>query len=214
MAMISMKAKIFSATLACLAGTGLPGSIKAQAEILQVDLVGNFTTPGGSVPFSGSFDVDTSVMPVLHPSDGGLTVTGYPDAAISDVSISAFGVSFSAADIVESIFVGGVPGSAVYFSEDLHPGTTPSLEMFFSKGVDSLLLGEISCNISGCSFNNELKFFSDEPPVPGTVDVFSVTTPVTPVPEPSTWGMLLVGFAGLALAGYWQTKDRVASTLN
>jgi PEP-CTERM motif len=213
MAMISMKAKIFLATLACLAGTGLPGSIKAQAEILQVDLVGSFTTPGGSVPFSGSFDVDTSVMPVLHPSDGGLTVTGYPDAAISDVSISAFGVSFSAADIVESVFVGGMPGSAVYFSEDLHPGTTPSLEMFFSKGADALLLGQISCFIS-CSFNSQLKFFSAEPSVSGTVDVSSVTTPVTPVPEPSTWGMLLVGFAGLGLAGYWQTKDRVASTLN
>ena len=213
MAMISMKAKIFLATLACLAGTGLPRSIKAQAEILQVDLVGSFATPGGSVPFSGSFDVDTSVMPVLHPSDGGLTVTGYPDAAISDVSISAFGVSFSAADIVESVFVGGMPGSAVYFSEDLHPGTTPSLEMFFSKGADGLLLGQISCFIS-CSFNNQLKFFSAEPSVSGTVDVSSVTTPVTPVPEPSTWGMLLVGFAGLGLAGYWQTKDRVASTLN
>jgi PEP-CTERM motif len=213
MAMIVTKAKIFAAALACLAGAGLHGSIKAQAEILQVDLVGSFATPDGSVPFSGSFDVDTSVMPVLHPSDGGLTVTGYPDAAISDVSISAFGVSFSAADIVESVFVGGMPGSAVYFSEDLHPGTTPSLEMFFSKGADALLLGQISCFIS-CSFNNQLKFFSAEPSVSGTVDVSSVTTPVTPVPEPSTWGMLLVGFAGLALAGYWQAKDRVASTLN
>lgn len=30
------------------------------------------------------------------------------------------------------------------------------------------------------------------------------------VPEPSTWGMLLLGFAGLAFAGYRRTKARVS----
>jgi hypothetical protein len=36
---------------------------------------------------------------------------------------------------------------------------------------------------------------------------------VTPVPEPSTWAMMLLGFAGLGFAGYWasQAGDRRAS---
>ncbi len=30
------------------------------------------------------------------------------------------------------------------------------------------------------------------------------------VPEPATWAMMLIGFAGLSLAGYWQNRARVA----
>jgi hypothetical protein len=33
----------------------------------------------------------------------------------------------------------------------------------------------------------------------------------TPIPEPSTWAMMLVGFAGLGLAGYRRAKTGDAS---
>ena len=36
---------------------------------------------------------------------------------------------------------------------------------------------------------------------------------VTAVPEPSTWAMLGTGFAGLALAGYKRSRDRLAPAL-
>jgi uncharacterized membrane protein len=31
-------------------------------------------------------------------------------------------------------------------------------------------------------------------------------TPLPPIPEPSTWAMMLIGFAGLSFMGYLQTK--------
>ena len=34
----------------------------------------------------------------------------------------------------------------------------------------------------------------------------------TPVPEPTTWAMMLLGFAGLGLAGYRHAKAGGAST--
>jgi PEP-CTERM motif len=36
---------------------------------------------------------------------------------------------------------------------------------------------------------------------------------VTAVPEPSTWAMLGIGFAGLALTGYKRSRDRLAPAL-
>jgi hypothetical protein len=38
-------------------------------------------------------------------------------------------------------------------------------------------------------------------------------TPVAGVPEPSTWAMMLVGFAGLSFAGYRRTRARPAALL-
>jgi uncharacterized membrane protein len=35
---------------------------------------------------------------------------------------------------------------------------------------------------------------------------YSFFTPGPPIPEPSTWAMMLIGFAGLAFAGYRQAR--------
>jgi hypothetical protein len=37
-----------------------------------------------------------------------------------------------------------------------------------------------------------------------------VITPGGPVPEPATWAMLLLGFAGIGFAGYWTRRQAVA----
>jgi PEP-CTERM motif len=198
MAMTSLWVKSFAFGLACLAGAGSLGSTEAQAAVFRVDLVGSFTNEDGSVPFAGSFDVDTSVMPVQHLSAGGLDLTGYPDAAISNVSISAFGVNFSAADIQDRV-VSGVPGSAVFFSQDLSLGALPSIDMLFSNSLGGLGIGGMVCG-SGCFFENNLSFENKEngEEEDGTVAVSSVTA----VPEPSTWAILVVGFAGLGFVAY------------
>jgi PEP-CTERM motif-containing protein len=216
MAMTSLSTKVFAASLVCLAGAGLLGPTEAHAAVFQVDLTGDITPRDGStVPFSGSFDVDTSVQPVQHLLVGGLDLTGYPDAAISHVSITVLGVSFSAADIDDLIPVAGEPGSAVFFSEDLHPGASPSIAMQFSNEFAGLMIGGTNCGETACSFVNDL-FFSGPglPDSSGTVAA-SVVSAVPTVPEPSTWAMLLLGFAGLGLTSYRHTrKNRVASAAN
>jgi len=42
-------------------------------------------------------------------------------------------------------------------------------------------------------------------------DTFVFTNTVSSVPEPSTWVMMLLGFAGLGLAGYRGTRARAAA---
>ena len=37
-----------------------------------------------------------------------------------------------------------------------------------------------------------------------------VVTPFTGTPEPSTWAMMLIGFAGLGFAGYRKIKPKTA----
>jgi hypothetical protein len=42
-------------------------------------------------------------------------------------------------------------------------------------------------------------------------DADSLTVDIGSVPEPSTWAMMLLGFAGLAYAGYRKTKRAALS---
>ena len=56
----------------------------------------------------------------------------------------------------------------------------------------------------------EIAWFSDGtlPPdvVPGLVRVYGTATPVASVPEPSTWAMMLLGFAGVGFIAYRRKK--------
>jgi hypothetical protein len=38
----------------------------------------------------------------------------------------------------------------------------------------------------------------------------SISLPLSSVPEPSTWAMLVLGFAGLGFAGYWTSRKAVS----
>jgi hypothetical protein len=218
MAMTSLWVKSFAAGLACLAGAGSLGWTQAQAELLQVKLTGSLTTDsknGGGVttPFAGSFDVDTSVG-LEHV----LNLTGYPDGAISNVSISAFGVSFSAADIVDLVILDPQPASAALFSsEDLKSGATPSIAIAFESATAQFGFGSVRCGRNGdCIVPNDLFFTSGDGTLSAEGSFSASVVAATPtVPEPSTWVMLLLGFAGLGLAGYQETrKVRVASAAN
>jgi PEP-CTERM motif len=50
----------------------------------------------------------------------------------------------------------------------------------------------------------------DVPPTPATSIVGLTSFTVTSVPEPSTWAMMVLGFAGLGYAGYRRARPRTA----
>jgi PEP-CTERM motif len=47
---------------------------------------------------------------------------------------------------------------------------------------------------------------SSAPTVTATFDYRTVSEHISTVPEPSTWAMMLTGFAGLGFAGYWRRE--------
>jgi hypothetical protein len=218
MAMTSLSVKSFAAGLSCLAGAGLLGWTQAQAELLQVKLTGSLTTNsknggGTTTPFAGSFDVDTSVG-LQHI----LNLTAYPDGVISNVSISAFGVSFSAADIVDTAPDPQSASAAALFSlEGLQSGATPSIAIIFENATAELDIGSIRCGRDGdCIVPDDLNFTFEDGTLGAEGSFSASVVSATPaVPEPSTWAMVLLGFAGVGFAGYRQTrKARVASGAN
>jgi hypothetical protein len=44
------------------------------------------------------------------------------------------------------------------------------------------------------------------PSDPSFIEGFIATPPMAPVPEPSTWVIMLLGFAGLGYAGNWRRR--------
>jgi hypothetical protein len=61
-----------------------------------------------------------------------------------------------------------------------------------------------SCTITNPGNNADLAFFGQNVSAWSEVDNVSVVG--APVPEPSTWAMMLLGFAGLGYAGYRRAK--------
>ena len=130
----------------------------AVALIFRVDVSGTFES---GAPFAVSFLIDTKAAPVLHQNAQGLAFVGDADAAISGFSVNVDGVPFAQSDIQDRVAVAGAPGAAVFFSQDLTNGATPSIRMFLKNGNGELEIGDVACGlVSGppCQFTNQLVF--------------------------------------------------------
>jgi hypothetical protein len=92
--------------------------------------------------------VNTNTTPVLHQNAQGLAVVGYADAAISGFSVNVEGVSFTHSDIQDRVAVAGAPGAAVFFSQDLANGATPSISMFLKNDDGELEIGDVVCGLA------------------------------------------------------------------
>jgi hypothetical protein len=126
----------------------------AVAQVFRVDVSGTFES---GAPFAVSFLIDTKAAPVLHQNAQGLALVGYADAAISGFSVTAHGVLFAQSDIQDRN-VSGQPGAAVFFSQDLANGATPSIWMFLENGNGKLDIGDVLCGLASCEFMNRLEF--------------------------------------------------------
>ena len=183
-----------------------------------VDNIGWDYTPSFSYNLTG---ISTSFEPVDNPPVTTRTVTivlestaGGAPIATGDVSVGAsggaLGVTFSPVTLTAgtSYFVGfenvlGLGLNIVNFLPNGQPPGTVNLDGWWQ----------------GTPAGNNFTIFTPQI-VNGELQVFSAPilnfsgTPLTPggVPEPSTWAMMLAGFAGLGLLGYRQTaKARVAA---
>ena len=168
----------------------LAASSAATAATYRVDLGGLLT---------GSFDVDTAAAAVQHLTTGGLALTGYTDAAISNVSLALGGTNLGVANIQDRFVAAGATPVAVYFSQALAAGATPQLSMLFSSGLSFAQLGTIACltPTTTCAFSGRALVYVYSSGLftsgPETASVSSLGG----VPEPATWVLMLVGVGSL-----------------
>jgi hypothetical protein len=199
------------AVLICASGACIES---AMAQVFRVQITGTFTSaresppviPPGT-PFVASFLVNASAAPVVHEIiNGVLVVSGYADAAISGLSMSAGGVAFTQGNILGFSFSDG-SNAAVLFSRDLSNGATPSIFMLLENASAGLGFGGLEC-LSSCQFQHTLDFSNGSALDTGTVSV------------------QVVGFAGMpgasnchgksvsALSNQYGTLQAAATTLN
>jgi hypothetical protein len=181
------KAAICAAAVACLAVfTGA----SAQAAVFDFSfgpgVIGTFTT--GAAAADPGFDL----------------ITGLTFGLLSGTDLS--GVHFSFANEVASDFAAGAafdPTTAAFINhsegstfDDIGGFGLPDAE------ISGISFSQHSTSLEG---NLELAPFAVHGPLEIAEEVGAVPAPV---PEPSTWAMMLIGFAGLGFAGYKRAWTR------
>jgi hypothetical protein len=228
--------KIVAATGSTLAGAlaligVLAVSSGAQAAVATIDLNNYDSTvnsPAGQTLVT---------MTVTDLSSGGVSVSYALDAPATFFASTGGGhitaafnldTTITAADITDT--TPSSPGFSIVIPVTGVPGGTGSGFGDFTAGLQgdwtgtsNHFAGPITFDISGVSVAdfvaNSDGFFAvaDALGNRGTGDIGGkgeMINPVIPVPEPSTWAMLLLGFAGLGFAGYRKAQGgRIAPTL-
>jgi PEP-CTERM motif len=193
---------------ALVAGAAIGGVGAASAAVVH-DLVtfsaSNFTVGSGSDPapvdpVTGSFTItfDTAV-------DHTDQTTGITLDSLNITLGSPLSFSYSTTGTFAGILiVGGLENGAsvVQFNP-----STDDFWLFINDFATAPSFKQLGYSQTSVSINN--LFFTPDPGGTGSVTV----TPITGgVPEPSTWAMMLAGFAGLGFLGYRQAaKARVAA---
>jgi hypothetical protein len=167
----------------------------ARADLFTFD--GTLESPvHGGTSVSGQFGFDFTTD----------TVTSYKftapgDSFDSSVNNSAGATTFTSGGITYLMltFIGDtpIPGGGGFFGSEIVLNVNPTITEFFTQGLPldgtpEVFFSGYDCAPALCS-EIFTRFAS------GTIS--SATT----VPEPSTWAMMLVGFAGLAFAG-WRAR--------
>jgi hypothetical protein len=225
--------KIVAATGSTLAGVlALMGVLAvpsgAQAAVLTVDLndyASAVNSPSGQT---------LATMTVMDLSGGGVSVSyalnspatffastggGHITAAFNlDKTITAAAITDttpSSPGFAKVIPVTGVPGGAGSGFGNFTAGLQGDW-----NGTNNSFAGPITFDVAGISVSdfvvNSNGYFAvvDALGNRGTGEIGGKIGTVVGTPEPSTWAMLLLGFAGLGFAGYRKAQGgRIAPTL-
>jgi hypothetical protein len=185
---------VFGAAVSCLAGVVANGPTKAAVFDFSFGpgVSGTFTT-GSASPTDPGYDL----------------ITGLTFDLLSGANF--VGESFSFSDLVGSGFQSGSafnPTTGAFINH----GYVHDIGDFTASGSGQTI------TIFALSFSQKAPYLSgllktDDPFVVDTPLIVRKPTvgtpgprPATPIPEPSTWAIMLLGFAGLALAGYRRTR--------
>jgi hypothetical protein len=188
------------AALSCLAGVFADAPAKAAVFDFSFgpDVFGTFTTGAASSTDPG-YDLITGLTFDL--------LSGGPGSGInfSNLVTTSFatGAAFNPTTDAFVNHLGGVTSDDIGdFTIVVIPNPVPGRPPFSFIEVD------------GSSFSKGAQVFSAASFEMGGLGVpFSVQAPltITSIPEPSTWAMMLIGFAGLGFVGYRATRKGQAA---
>ena len=193
---------------ALLAGGAVASAGAANAALVH-DLVtfsaSDFTVGSGSDPapvdpVMGSFTISFDPTQDYTDETAGITLD-----TLNIALGSALSFSYSTTGTFAGILVvGGINDGA---SSIIFNPSTDDFWLFINNYATTPSFKQLGYTQTSVSANN--LFFTPDPGGTGSVTV----TPITgSAPEPTTWAMMLAGFAGLGFLGYRRTaKARVAA---
>jgi hypothetical protein len=222
MKIVAATTSAFVGALALAGAFAIPSG--AQAAVLTVDLndydTSAVNSPGG---------VTLATMTVTDLSGGGVSVKFALDAPATFFASTGGGhitAAFNLDTAITAADITGLPVTPTFtFTSPVNgvPGPSGGFGNFSAglqgdwSGTSNHFAGPIDFDIAGISVSdfvvNSKGFFAvaDVLGNVGTGDVGGKTGTIVGTPEPSTWAMLLLGFAGLGFAGY--RKARRAPTV-
>ncbi len=196
---------------ACLLGAALALGATAGAHAASVTDLVTFSGAG----FSSAFGNPVPVDPVI----GSFTITFDPTQTYTDetvgIKLNSLNIGLDLAlsfdysptgngnGVADELVVGGLEDGASSISLG-STGADFYLHIFTYSTVPTY--GQIGYSPNSGGDDNTSYFYTPTGenglPSPGVVGSVTVTPVTAPVPEPSTWAMMLVGFAGLGYAAY------------
>jgi hypothetical protein len=202
------KKQVFKSALgAALVAAGLFGAgiIPAQATLINYNIT--FADPDGNGPLTGGNGVLQLNLPSgllgpgftqIFPGSGAPNSGTLPTSDFVSLSATIDGINF--------LFnaIGNSDGQIA--SLQFNNGLLTDIE---TAGAGALTSNE-HFQIHGSNFDQVQAYPGNGVNFTGS---FSVATPVVAaVPEPSTWAMFILGFAGIGFMAYWRRKqDGIAS---
>jgi hypothetical protein len=129
----------------------------------------------------------------------GFTLGAGPEVDLLSYALSAHAPSFSV--------TARLGGSTELWFEDATTGRAISKAVLTTTVGRSVLTWDFSDVLVASLMENS---GSSTPTVTATFDYRTISEHISTVPEPSTWAMMLTGFAGLGFAGYWASRKTAA----
>ena len=153
---------------------------------------------------------------------GGLLQQTYAATAVFDFKTSGSAPEALDLNVLSDPFVGiGFDSLELQVVDKVHGSTLLSqtfsspnaAETFFQENGNSLKLGAVGDGGQSIEIDFSLSYLNSTGITAGASFGFAyalVDPPALNAPEPSTWVMMLIGFAGLGLAGYRATRKTAA----
>jgi hypothetical protein len=170
-------------------------------------------TSGSTLDGSTAFDFDGSPLVVTGTGPGdmsGLTPFAFPTSPNMFVTLSPTDIVYDHGTLASDITKMWTAASGDVFTEKLTKVT--EIDRSTPNAITVTLTGTVS-DMFGLFTDAPIKFImsANQSAGPGTTIAAGFTNSTTAVPEPATWVMLALGFAGLGYAAVRRSaKDKAA----